>query len=401
MSSLVEKQEPTARILVVEDDPGMREGCRRALAPSGYDVHVASSLTSGLELMSTERYDLYLLDVMLPNGSGFDLLNWILNKDPNAICIIITSFSTIEMAVKATRRGAYNLLSKPFTSDELLMAVQQGLERRRLKAIEQAARELAQAKEELERLDKVKSQLMLKVAHELRAPTAAVQSYINLILSDYISGEELKPTLQRVQERLHEMLDLTADLLELSHLKQAGARLAAEASPQDVARMLEDVRDPLQEQARAKKLDFEVKILDRPTLVANREDLRQLWNNLISNAIKYTPEGGRVTATLRADQEKITGVVEDTGIGIAEKDLPNLFQEFFRTDEARSSGEPGTGLGLSIVKQIVDSYGGEIQVTSTPGQGSRFAFILPLNSNPEEDKADPHPESGGASKARA
>jgi signal transduction histidine kinase len=395
---LAEQKGSTARILVIDDEPGMREGCRRALAQSGYDVQVAGSVATGLERMRTQEYDLYLLDVMLPNGSGLDLVKLILDKDPTAICIIITGFSSIEMAVKAARRGAYNLLSKPFTSDELLMAVQQGLERRRLKTIEQAAQELAQAKEELERLDRVKSQLMLKVAHELRAPAAAVKSYINLILSDYMPEQEIKPTLNRVQERLDEMLNLTADLLQLSHLKEDKNRFAAEASRQDIAQVLENVRDLLQEQAHAKKLRFEVNIMDRPTPVANREHLRQLLTNLISNAIKYTPEGGHVTVTLRADERSVTGVVEDTGIGIAEQDLPNLFQEFFRTDEARATGEIGTGLGLSIVKQIVDAYGGKIQVASKLGQGSRFTFTLPLQPNPnatnaKENNPDPQPST--------
>jgi len=141
-----------------------------------------------------------------------------------------------------------------------------------------------------------------------------------------------------------------------------------------------------------------VSIVDRPTIIANREDMRQLWTNLISNAIKYTPEGGRVTTTLRADDENVIGVVEDTGIGIAEQDLPHLFQEFFRTDEAKASGEIGTGLGLSIVKQIVDSYEGKIQVTSTPGKGSRFTFVLPLEPTPETtyvegNELDPHPDT--------
>jgi two-component system sensor histidine kinase/response regulator len=393
--AIVVEETSQNKILVVDDEAGMREGCRRALSPAGYVVEAAADLASARDLIRKKAYDTYLLDVMLPDGSGLDLLREILEKDPSAVCIIITGFGSIEMAVEAVRQGAYNFLSKPFTSDELLMAVQQGLERHRLKAIEQAAEELTQAKQELERLDEVKSQLMLKVAHELRAPVAAVQSYINLIVAGYVSQNEMKPTLKRVQERLQEMLDLIADLLELARLKQA-RDLVAEAGPQDMAQILKEVCDLFREQAQEKRQSLQLDIMDHPVLAANRDHLKQIWTNLISNAIKYTPEGGRVAVTLQAGNDKVVGVVEDNGMGIAPEDMSNLFQEFFRTDEAKASGAIGTGLGLSIVKQIVDAYGGEIKVTSRPGQGTRFTFVLPTEppapkprSQPEEKKTPP------------
>ncbi len=387
-----ERQRST--ILIVDDEAGMREGCRRALGPAGYDVTGAPDLATARGLIHQQAYDTYLLDVMLPDGNGLDLQREILAGDPNAVCIIITGFGSIEMAVEAVRQGAYSFLSKPFTSDELLVAVEQGLERRRLKAIEQQAEELGRTKRELERLDEAKSQFMLKVAHELRAPVAAVQSYINLITTGYVSPDEMKPTLKRVQERLQEMLDLIADLLELARLKQAQDRGLFETSPQDVAQILTEVCELFREQAQQKRQSLRLDIRDHPVMAAKRDHLKQIWTNLISNAIKYTPEGGRVAVTLRASNKKVIGVVEDTGMGIADKDLPNLFQEFFRTDEAKASGAIGTGLGLSIVKQIVESYGGEIQVTSQPGKGSRFTFVLPAEPPPASQPELPSQEGG-------
>jgi len=375
----VTDQQQGARILIIDDELGMREGCRRALTPLGYAVDVAADITTAAKLMGAGSYDLFLLDVMLPDGSGLDLLEPILQRDPNAICIIITGFGSIEVAVEAIRRGAYDFLSKPFTSDELIVAVNQGLERRQLKAIEAQAKALVQEKENLERLDEIKSQFMLQVAHELRAPVAAVQSYLNLIQAGYVSESEIKPTLSRVQGRLQEMLSLIADLLELARLKQAQEQVAAQASPQDMAGLLQEVIELFQEQARGKGQKLEVNILDRPTVVANRDHLRSIWTNLISNAIKYTPRGGHIVVTLRADGSRASGVVQDSGIGMTEQDRQHLFQEFFRGEQAKASGEMGTGLGLSIVKEIVDSYHGQIEVTSKLGQGTRFRFELPLH----------------------
>jgi signal transduction histidine kinase len=374
-----------AKILVVDDELGMREGCRRALGPAGYTVDTADSLAAGFKLLQDNGYDLYLLDIMLPDGSGLDLMESILRQDPHAICIIITGFGSIEMATTAVRRGAYFFLAKPFTSDELTVSVAKGLEQKRLKQVELRAEELARAKEELERLDEAKSRLMLMVAHELRAPVAAVQSYVNLLLGDYLSEQEIKPTLTRIQDRLQEVLDLTVDLLELANLKQAKNQASVGASPQDAARVLTQVIDLFQEQARDRQQSLHVDIVDRPFVTAHRDHLRQIWTNLISNAIKYTPAGGHIDVHLQVDGSDLVGSVEDSGIGIAEEDLDSLFQEFYRTDEAKASGEIGTGLGLSIVKQIVEAYGGEIWVTSSPGQGSRFTFTLPLQPAPSQD----------------
>ncbi len=381
---MANEDESQTTILVVDDELGMREGCRRVLVPAGYNVNTASDLVTAHNLMQEADYDIYLLDVMLPDGSGLDLLADIVQRDPQAICIIVTGFGSIDMAIEAVRQGAYDFLSKPFTADELLIAVGQGLERRELKAIEAQSEELARAKAELERLDQAKSQLMLQMAHELRAPVAAVQSYINLILGGYTAPAELEPTLSRVHERLEEVLDLIADLLELAHLKQASGLSRGNQEPQDMAAILTKVSDLFQQQANEKEQILQVEILDRPSVTADPKHLEQIWTNLISNAIKYTPRGGQITVKLQSEQDTARGTVADSGIGISEDDFPHLFEDFFRTDEAKATGEIGTGLGLAIVKQIVESYQGEISVTSEPGQGSRFTFTLPSEGNSEK-----------------
>jgi signal transduction histidine kinase len=381
---VIDKHETQPTILVVDDEERMREGCRRVLAPAGYTVDTTEEMDAALSLLETRHHDLYLLDVMLPDGSGLDLLANILQRDPNAVCIIVTGFGSIRLAVEAVRHGAYDFLSKPFTSDELLLTASQGLEWGRLKAIEAEADELARTRAELKRLGEARRQLMLGVAHELRAPVAAVQSYINLILAGYVTADEVRPTLFRVQERLHEVLDLTSDLLYLARLRQDQVETLKATDLQDVAAILRKVCDLFQQQARERGQTLQVEILDNPFMAADRYHLEQIWTNLISNAIKYTPAGGRIEVTLQTEEDSIIGTVADSGIGIGDEDLPRLFEDFFRTDEAKESGEIGTGLGLTIVKQAVESYGGEIRVSSQKGQGSRFTFILPKDTRPRE-----------------
>lgn len=157
VSYVVDRDDPQTRILVVDDEIGIRQGCQRALIPRGHSVDTVSDLTTARRALEGQPFELLLLDVMLPDGSGLDLIEDILGQDSYAICIVMTGFGTVEMAVEAIRRGAYDFLSKPFTSDELVLAVERGIERRRLKLVEVRAAELMRARDELEKLDRVKS----------------------------------------------------------------------------------------------------------------------------------------------------------------------------------------------------------------------------------------------------
>lgn len=373
--------EQSARILVIDDELGMREGCRRALAPLGHQVEVAADGQEGLEKALAAPYDLVLLDVRMPKIGGLELLEKILAHDADAVCIIITGYASIDLAIQAIKRGAYNFLSKPFDTDTLILTVNQGLEKRRLsleakrvREVEAQAAELARAKAELERLDRMKSQFMLTVAHELRAPVTAIQGYLQIIADGYVSPEKQRPMLLRAAERSSELLALIDELLQLARIKGA-----AEVRLEDVdlAQVLERTASLLQVEAERRGVAFELNIEARPHLRANPDHMRQLWTNLISNAIKYTLAGGRVRVSLRAREGTIIGCVEDTGIGIGPDELPRIFDEFYRTESAKAVATRGTGLGLAIVKRIVETYGGAIHVDSQVGVGSTFTFTLP------------------------
>jgi two-component system sensor histidine kinase/response regulator len=371
-----------ANILVIDDERGIREGCRRALTPAGYNVEVAETGGSGLRQLREGSFDLVLLDLMMPGMSGMEALDRIHEIDSEIVVIIITGYATVEAAVTTIKKGAYDFISKPFTSDDLLLVVNQGLEHRRLRletkrlqAIEEEARELGRAKVELEKLDAMKSRFMLTVAHELRAPIAAIQGYLGLILDGYAADDE-REMVESAYQRCGELLDMLHDLLLLAHMKEraAGVNRARTVS---VAKTLEEVAGLMKPEAERKRLTLKVEIRDRPQMLADEEQLKQLWTNLISNGIRYTPPGGTVIVSLEERDGQVVGAVSDTGIGIAADDLPRIFDEFYRTHQAKEMEEHGTGLGLPIVKQIVDSYGGTIDVDSTVGKGTTFAFTLP------------------------
>jgi signal transduction histidine kinase len=388
-----------ARILVIDDEEGIRAGCRRALEPEGHIVETAATGKEGLRRFMEEPFDLVLVDVVMPDMRGIDLLKPMLEKDPDIVCVIITGYATVELAVQAIRAGAYDFLSKPFTADVLRMTVAQGLERRRLsleakrlQKIEEEARELTRAKEELERLDRFKTTFMLTVAHELRAPLNALQSFLLAILKGYIPPEEQKEVLQRAIQRSQELLALVDDLLKLAAAKSEKGLEKRE--PVSLADILEKVYPLFQAEAEAKGIACALEVHGRPMVRANPDQMAQVWSNLISNAVKYTPAGGRVRVILDVHDGWAVGTVEDTGIGIAAQDQERIFEEFYRTPQAKEIAPRGTGLGLPLVKQIVEGHGGNITVQSELGRGSRFSFQLPLEKESERCNSRQHAKAG-------
>jgi two-component system sensor histidine kinase/response regulator len=372
----------TAHILVIDDEIGMREGCRRALTPHGFHVSTAEHGVEGLRKMREEPFDLILLDAMMPGMSGLELLERIRDHDPSIICVMITGYATVDLAAQAMKQGACDFLPKPFTSDELLTVVNRGLEERQRQLAfkqqreqEEEALQLERTRQEIAKLDAIESRFMLVLVHQLRDPAGVIKNYLQLMRAGYVDADEWDEYLEKLDLRAGQLLNMLDDLLELAHLKEM--RGSSKLKPVAVADILEQVARRLQPAAQAKGLDFELQIQARPTLLAQPVHLQSLWTNLIDNAIRYTPRG-QVRVTLAEQDGQITGMVTDTGIGVSTEELPRIFQEFYRSEAAKAEVELGTGLGLPIVDQIVKIYGGTIRVDSVPGQGSKFIVRLPL-----------------------
>jgi len=375
----------SVHVLVVDDELGIREGCRRALTPHGFEVDMAENGPTGLRKLREGLFDVLLLDAMMPGMSGLEVLEQARQLDPNLICIIITGYATVELAMQAIRQGAHDFIAKPFTSELLLQVINRELERRqlrreaeRVRTLEEETRELARAKAELEKLETIEGRFMLNMVHILRAPVAVLQNSIQLIRKGYVPPKEQPVLLERAEQRAGELLTTLDDLLLLAYLKEGVGLTKTELVP--VADVLEGVLTTLKGQADQQGITVTVEAADRPHVTANPDHVKALWTHLLSNAIRYTPEGGRVKVSLRADRGRgqAIGAVSDTGVGVAAEDITRIFEEFYRTEEAKAMQETGTGLGLPIVQQVVEKYGGTIEVESAVGQGSTFRFILPL-----------------------
>jgi signal transduction histidine kinase len=374
------------RILIIDDEIGIRQGCCRVLQPQGFALETAETFQEGIQKIQEELFDLVLVDVMLPDGKGIDLLDSIRARDPETISIIITGFATVELAVDAIKKGAYNFISKPFTADMLLLTVNQGLEKRRLsleakrlQTIEREAVEMTHARDEAVRLNEFKSTFLYMMAHELRSPVSGAQSLVRTLLRG-LAGE-LKPQqaelLSRVEIRMDGMLALINDILTLASSRSIETdQLLEQVQIQPI--VLQAI-DSFAEEARNQQVTVTCSTPGRSlTALATENGLSTVLKNLICNAIKYSKPGGTVEVAVLKDAEHVKISVADMGIGIPEEDLSHIWDEFFRAKNAHLSGITGTGLGLSIVKQYVDRFGGRIEVASKMGQGTTFTVSLRL-----------------------
>jgi len=239
--------------------------------------------------------------------------------------------------------------------------------------------ENAQAYQLLENLDQEKSQFVRMVTHELRSPVQVTSSLLNVLERGYVGdlSEKQADLVERAHRRIKFLQTLIDDLLDLAAGK-ADVLATAERGPVPLAEVIQEVQVRYESPARDKGLALRCECSGEPLNVwGDRSELDRIMNNLVSNAVKYTRDGEVCVRAERTDGFARV-VVADTGIGIPQEAMPQLFQEFFRAPNAKALQENGTGLGLSIVKDLVERYDGTIEVDSVEGQGTTFTLLLPL-----------------------
>ena len=231
----------------------------------------------------------------------------------------------------------------------------------------------------LEALEASKARFIRVVTHELRSPVTVAQSLVRGVLQGY-AGELTDPQSEifgRISRRLDFLESLVNDLLDLAAGK--APELAEEEGPVLLNASVGRAMLLLQPRAEEKGLDMTLQpCRDELVVWGTEEGLDRIFVNLVSNAVKYTPSGGTVTVSVRRVEEGAQVEVADTGIGIPEEALPHLFEEFYRAPNAKALDEVGTGLGLAIVKDLVERYGGRIEVESRVGRGAAFAVTFPI-----------------------
>jgi signal transduction histidine kinase len=374
---------------VVDDEESVLLTMEAILEMDGYAIDTASSGERAIELLGENDYDVVLTDLRLEDMSGQDILAAVRQRSPSTVSVMLTGYASLESAIAALREGAYDYLIKPSDPEELRATIRRGIERR----------DLMKRITRLEELDELKSQFLSIASHELRTPITAVSGFAQLALRALQERMKVSPppdpAWQRDLDRLVRQLTVIQDqsaklgrlvreLLDVSRI-QSG-RLEFATVPVDMGDLAREVTEQMQLGAPQHRLRSIVANGTAPVVMGDRDHLEQMLGNLVDNAVKYSPEGGEVDVTVKAQGDEAHVVVEDHGLGIAADQLERVFELFYRTEEAEARRTPGLGLGLYITRGIVERHGGRIWAESEVGGGTRVHVALPLQGTASAPK---------------
>lgn len=374
-------------ILIVDDVLDHLELLSKILTKRGYQVRSVEQATQAIEIIQSGWAELILLDIGIPEIDGFQICQK-LKADPNtnSIPVIFLSASDrILYKINAFAVGGVDYITKPFQIKEVLARVHTHLELRNLqKNLEEQVKartiELTKALEMANGANHAKSLFFSQITHELRTPLNAILGFTQIMQRDKTLNREHQEQLRIINQSGEHLLGLINDVLEMSKIEAGCSTL--EPSDFDLYQLLNEIEAMLRFKAQAKGLEFIItKAENVPQFIStDQQKLRQILINLLANAVKFTETGKvivRVVASQLNSQKQLRLLfeVEDTGQGIAARELPSLFQPFTQTKTGKQS-QLGTGLGLSISREYVQLMQGDISVTSLEGQGTTFKFNI-------------------------
>ncbi|MCP4665464.1 MAG: response regulator [Deltaproteobacteria bacterium] len=487
------------RILVVDDEKVVRDGCRRVLTGKGFEVLTAENGRKAMDLLSGESVDLILLDLKMPVMGGEEVLEITNAEYPHIPVIVITGHGTVDTAVECMKKGAYDFITKPFQIDQFLLTINRAADKRRL---EQKARLYEEEKKQnlydldleksrlktmincmangvmvtnrnlevvlhnpalmrlleisgqienpaplnqilndeslittlkkiqsdassrdesisqeigagknmlraisapafgpddeivgtvtvlenitaFKQLDEMKSDFVNMVAHELRSPLVSIRQQ-NSVLLEGLAGpleDKQKDFLGKGMKKIDQLLELINDLLDIAKI-EAGKAVQHQV-PIDVGKLIEDMVALMEQRAKEQGIALTHSCRDLKPVQADPKSIEEIFNNLVTNAINYSPEGGEVAISAQGLGEYMEIKVRDTGVGILPEELPKIFDKFYRVKHPKTRKVMGTGLGLAIVKGVVEAHNGTIDVESVPDRGTTFRILLPVITSNE------------------
>src|SRR5882672_9343023 len=367
---------PPNSVLVVDDEESVATTIEAILRLDGHEVTAVTSGADAVRLLNQRQFDIVLTDLRLADIDGVEVLKEVQKTSPDTAAIMLTGYASLESAISALRSGAYDYLMKPSDVEELRATINRAIERRELR------RRLV----ELEEVDRLKTQFLSMASHELRTPLTAVSGFIQVArrrLARAAEREEVDwkdearratETLELAQRQSRRLGRLVDELLDVSRL-QLGRVELHNTDIDVIAAMRETLeRTRLQDPTRLFELKEDAGMA---TVLGDRDRIDQVFENLISNAMKYSPADSPVTVTVTIEDDEAHIAVRDRGIGIAPDELESIFNLFYRSPDPRAGHVSGLGLGLFISREIIKRHGGSLSAESGK-DGSTFHVRLPV-----------------------
>jgi signal transduction histidine kinase len=378
--------ETPLKLLIVDDDDVDRLALRRALKSAAIqaDITEADGADAAVAALARETFDCMILDYQLPGTDGLQVLHAIRGSGVRTPVIMLTGQGDEQTAVELMKAGAADYMGKgQLTPERLSRSIRHALAlfrseeaRRQLLAREKAAREDAQA------ANHAKDEFLATLSHELRTPLNAILGWVRLMNSGSLDAPTTRRALEIIERNTRLQAQLIEDLLDVSRIISGKLRLDLRPAP--ISSIIEAAIDSVRPTADAKRIQMELhSSAESDHVLIDQARMQQVVWNLLSNALKFTPEGGRVTIGVSASDTTLAVRVEDTGAGISPEFLPFVFDRFRQEDGATTRTHGGLGLGLSIVRHLVELHGGEVKAESEgEGRGSAFIVMLPLAPGP-------------------
>ena len=370
-------------ILVVDDDPRNIRLMESILKTSGYAVITAEDGEQALDAVVRHRPDAVLLDVMMPGVSGFEVCKKLRSQYETRLLpiIMVTALNALEEKVQALETGADDFMSKPVNRMEMLAKLRSILRVKSLHdEVEETRLQLEAKNRELIQVEQLKEKLTQMVVHDLKNPLSGIVGNLQLLelQGPGMPPESFREILARTQEGARQLMGLILNILDVARMEEEKLVLRRQALKPES--LLADCIRQAEGLAKKVGVDLHLRVEGAPRAVdADPELTGRVLANLVTNALKHTPPGGRVEVGAADQGDQVRFWVEDTGEGIPEEILPRVFDKFLvgpaGTDPG--AGGYGTGLGLTFCKMAVEAHGGSIRVQSESGKGSTFVFTLP------------------------
>ncbi len=420
------------KILVVEDSPTQAEALRSLLEVYGADVVVERSGEDALAAISRDKFDLVMTDIIMPGMSGYELCGAI-KQNPalkNLPVVLLTSLTDPQDNIRGLECGADNYITKPYDENRLIERLHHVFAAKAVRDLEEngsdANREMSitflgepfvirsdkgqildflvssfedlvktnedlrkseseraqlynrekSARLEAEAANQAKSEFLAAMSHDLRTPLNAIGGYASL-LSDGIQGpvnEAQRSYLERIRRNQAHLLSLVNDVLNFARVERGQVSISMTDIP--VSRIVTDVKAMTELQVAAKGLSYEIDGIEGLMVNADRERSEQILMNLLTNSIKFTPTGGKIRLSGKADGDFIVLSVSDTGIGIPPERIESIFDPFVQVNSSRATEQQGVGLGLAISKNLAKLMGGDLTAKSELGKGSTLMLRL-------------------------